>query len=283
MGVNSRDFNGNFGRIFISTITLGNDKFGAENDIAFQLINSGLGGGMRANLSARKGGTWTASLMDDATDSMQIALPYRSLSMVSADLLPGWRLAFEDSYATSTVPKDLYRVGTFGGAWYASVSGTKAHLGRGRSGSVSMPFFSAKFTITALPEATRFLWFGQFYTSGNNIYGYGLRIDSTGATTLRVIDPSNEPTPVDTALATGMTVAVNDTIVLERFGWRMSVAKTAGVGRQLLGAENGTSGNRPLHAELKASEGFATSLASNSFGLATDSTSVRISNVSFSG
>lgn len=216
---------------------------------------------------------------------MKVSLPYRSLTMNSADLLPGWILTFEDTYATGTVPKDLYRVGTFGGAWYASVSGTKAGLGRGRGGTNTgaMAFFSGKFTITALPEATRFLWFGQFYVVGNDVYGYGLRIDSTGATTLRVIDPGASPSPVDTALATGMTVAVNDTIVLERFAWRMSVAKTSGVGRQLLGAENGTASNRPLHAELKFNEGFATQLASNSFGLATDSTSVRISQVQFAG
>lgn len=279
MAVNSPRYDGKSGRIYLdSTGSIGsNTAIGADNDISIYMINAGTGGAQRADLRVRQSGTWSNAL--NTTDGTKIALPHRSRSMTSSDLLPGWSMSFADAYATGTVPDDLFRSGTFGGAWYSSAAGTRVGFCRARAGN-PMAFFSGMFTITTLPEAGRFFYFGQFYTSGTDLFGYGLRLESTGAITLRVIDTYST---VDTALATGMTAAANDTIVLERFGYRMSVAKTATTGRALLGAENATATNRPIHAQLKAIESYATSFAASSFGIATDSASVRVSGIEFAG
>jgi hypothetical protein len=227
-------------------------------------------------------GAWPASDAINAGGD-RLFLPLRSKTMKHADLVPGWRMDFDTAWATGTVPTDLNRNGTFGGAWYSSSAGTYAGISRYRQAAgAPLAFFSGQFTITTLPESGRFFIFGNGIGSAG-WYGYGLRIESTGAATIRLVDPFIGPT--DLALATGMTVAVNDTIVFERFGWRLTAYKTSGTGRTLLGPDNATATNRPMSALIDPTRGayYADLYSGSSFGLTTNSASVRVSNVYFAG
>jgi hypothetical protein len=227
-------------------------------------------------------GAWPASDAINAGGD-RLFLPLRSKTMKHADLVPGWRMDFDTAWATGTVPTDLNRNGTFGGAWYSSSAGTYAGISRYRQAAgAPLAFFSCQFTITTLPESGRFFFIGNGIGS-SGWYGYGLRIESTGAATIRIVDPFIGPT--DLALATGMTVAVNDTIILERFGWRLTAYKTSGTGRTLLGADNATAANRPMNALIDPTRGayYADLYSGSSFGLSTNSASVRVSNVYFAG
>jgi hypothetical protein len=172
--------------------------------------------------------------------------------------------------------------GTFGGNWYSSSSGTMAYWGRTRYGSTApLSFFSVTFQITTLPEAGRFFYIGQLgWSSGN--YGYCARIDSAGAVTIRLEDQFVGSITLDS----GLTVAANDFILVERFGHRLSVQKSAGTGREWLGPENATATNRPLNARLTplpAGDSYGGLFSVQSFGLSTDSASVRVSNPVFVG
>jgi hypothetical protein len=167
-----------------------------------------------------------------------------------------------------------------------SVTTRRAVLQRQRnsynSGGAPLAFFSCRFLISALPEAGRFFYIGNIYSGGSaDMYGYGLRIDSSGACTLRVF--STADSGLDTALASGMTAAINDEIVLEKFGYRMAVYKTP-TASSLYNSDAASSTNRPMMAEIRANVGgYANAFASASFGIACDSGSVRISSLSFSG
>jgi hypothetical protein len=144
-----------------------------------------------------------------------------------------------------------------------------------------MAFFSGQFKITTLPEASRFFYFGQIVGSGGAVYGYCARIDSTGAVTIRIEDAFG----VSSTLDSGMTVAVNDSVLVERFGYRFTVMKTATTGREWLDADAAAT-QRPLNARIgqgATDSLYARLLAASSFGLATNSTAVRVSEVGFSG
>lgn len=166
-----------------------------------------------------------------------------------------------------------------------SVTTRRAVLQRQRnsynSGGAPLAFFSCRFLISVLPEAGRFFYIGNLYSGGStDMYGYGLRIDSSGACTLRIFSTFDG---VDTALASGMTVAVNDEVVLEKFGYRMAVYKTP-TASSLYNSDAASSTNRPMMAEVRANvSGYANVFASASFGVACDSGSVKISSLSFSG
>ncbi len=260
-----------------------NNATGNNADMMITAYDPGTGGGVLAKVVGPKSaGAWPAS---DAINSGgdRVFLPLRSKTMKHADLVPGWRMDFDTTWATGTVPSDLTRDGTFGGAWYSSAAGTYAGISRYRQAAgAPLAFFSGQFTITTLPESGRFFIFGNGISSAG-WYGYGLRIESTGAATIRLVDPFIGPT--DLALATGMTVAVNDTIVFERFGWRLTAYKTSGTGRTLLGPENATATNRPMNALIDPTRGafYADLYSGSSFGLTTNSASVRVSNVYFAG
>jgi hypothetical protein len=260
-----------------------NNATGNNGDMMITAYDPGTSGGVLAKVVGPKSaGAWPAS---DAINSGgdRVFLPLRSKTMKHADLVPGWRMDFDTTWATGTVPSDLTRDGTFGGAWYSSAAGTYAGISRYRQAAgAPLAFFSGQFTITTLPESGRFFIFGNGIGS-SGWYGYGLRIESTGAATIRLVDPFIGPT--DLALATGMTVAVNDTIVFERFGWRLTAYKTSGTGRTLLGPENATATNRPMNALIDPTRGtfYADQYSGSSFGLTTNSASVRVSNVYFAG
>lgn len=166
-----------------------------------------------------------------------------------------------------------------------SVTTRRAVLQRQRnsynSGGAPLAFFSCRFLISALPETGRFFYIGNLYSGGStDMYGYGLRIDSSGACTIRIFNTNDG---VDTALASGMTVAINDEIVLEKFGYRMSVYKTP-TASSLYNSDAASSTNRPMMAEVRANAGgYANIFASASFGVACDSGSVKISSLSFCG
>lgn len=260
-----------------------NNATGNNGDMMITAYDAGTSGAVFAKVVGPKAaGAWPAS---DAINSGgdRVFLPLRSKTMKNADLISGWRMDFDTTWATGTVPSDLTKDGTFGGAWYSSSAGTYAGMARYRQAAgAPLAFFSGQFTITTLPESGRFFIFGNGISAGG-WYGYGLRIESTGAATIRLIDPFIGPT--DLALATGMTVAVNDTIVFERFGWRLTAYKTSGTGRTLLGPENATATNRPMNALIDPTRGayYADLYSGSSFGLATNSASVRVSNVYFAG
>jgi hypothetical protein len=180
--------------------------------------------------------------------------------------------------------------GCSGGAGTMSTGGSvttlRAVLQRQRnsfsSGGAPLAFFSCRFKISVLPEAGRFFYIGNLYSGGStDMYGYGLRIDSSGACTLRIF--STFDSGLDTALASGMTVAVNDEIVLEKFGYRMAVYKTP-TASSLYNSDAASSTNRPMMAEIRANAGgYSNIFASASFGIACDSGSVKISSLSFCG
>jgi hypothetical protein len=227
-------------------------------------------------------GSWPAADAVDANGD-KIYLPYRSKTQQSSDLIPGWRLTFDTAWATGAAPTDMVKDGNFGGTgWQASVAGTISGLSRYHQvKEAPMAFFSGAFTITALPEATRFFFFGQIITSGSQVYGYCIRIEASGALTIRMMDFVNG---VDTALASGMTVVANDTIVFERFGYRLTVRKTNGTARTLLDADAAAS-SRPLSTYIDdvSDPLYAKSFSGASFGLATNSTAVRVEKVRFAG
>ena len=232
-------------------------------------------------IGPKAAGAWPANGAVNANGD-RIHLPHRSLTMQNADLLPGWRMVFDSAWTTGTVPADLNRSGTFGGTGYqASVSGSLVGLFRNQQAKdAGMAFFSAAVQIDALPEASRHLWLGQIIAPGG-IYGYYIRIANGGALVIGVGDAFLGP--AHTTLASGMTVSVGDTIVFERFGNRLTVMKTLTSGRTLQGAE-GTSTHRPLNATVEDSDPlYARTFAASSFGIATDSTTVRASKVRFAG
>lgn len=274
MPINNSKFSGS--GVKITTNNLGN-KLTTENDLSVIVYDGSTGGANYATLGAAK-----STIVTDLNGS-KVFLPLRSLSMKSSELIPGWTLDFDTTWATGTVPADMTRGGTFGGAWYSTVSGTPAEMTRYRSfdgANNSMAFFSGQFKITALPEAGRFLHFGQF---ASGPHGFGLRVESTGAATLRIVDTYGG---VNLVLDSGMTVAVNDSIVVERFGYRLSAYKTSTTGRTLLDADEATASNRPLNARLgqgTTDSYYARVLAGSSFGFSTDSTNIRISEVGFCG
>jgi hypothetical protein len=260
-----------------------NNATGNNSDMMITAYDPGTSGGVFSKVVGPKAaGAWPASDAINAGGD-RVFLPLRSKTMKHADLVPGWRMDFDTTWATGTVPSDLTRNGTFGGAWYSSSAGTYAGMSRYRQASgAPLAFFSCQFTITTLPESGRFFFIGNGIGSAG-WYGYALRIESTGAATIRLVDPFIGPT--DLALATGMTVAVNDTIILERFGWRLTAYKTSGTGRTLLGADNATAANRPMNALIDPTRGayYADLYSGSSFGLSTNSASVRVSNVYFAG
>lgn len=273
MPINNSKFSGS--GVKVTADNLGN-KLIAENDLSLRVYDGSTGGPNYATL-----GTAKSTVLTDLNGA-KVYLPVRSLSMTSSELIPGWTLDFNTAWATGTVPVDMNRNGTFGGAWYSTVSGTPAEMTRYRSfegGNNAMAFFSGQFKITALPEAGRFLHFGQFAAGP---HGFGIRIESTGAATLRIVDTYGG---VNLVLDSGMTVAVNDSIVVERFGYRLTAMKTATTGRELLSADAAAT-SRPLNARLgqgTTDSFYARVLAGSSFGLSTDSTAVRISEVGFCG
>jgi hypothetical protein len=271
------------GKVITQTgATTPNNANGANNDYMVLSYDGGQGGTNFAKLIGPKtAGAWPTDGQIDA-DGNHIYLPTRSKTMKSSDLLPGWQMDFNTAWATGTVPSDMSREGTFGGAWYSTTSGTLAAMSRYRSAqSTGMAFFSGQFKITTLPEASRFFYFGQIVGSGGAVYGYCARIDSAGAVTIRIEDAFG----VSSTLDSGMTVAVNDSVLVERFGYRFTVMKTATTGREWLDADAAAT-QRPLNARIgqgATDSLYARLLAASSFGLATNSTAVRVSEVGFTG
>ena len=274
------------GKLFVQEgATTPNNANGNNGDFMVLSYEGGLGFSNYARLIGPKAaGAWptggASSQINSAGD--YIGLPQRSKTMKSGDLLPGWQMDFDTAWATGTVPSDLTRDGTFGGAWYSSASGTTVGLSRYKPATgAGMAFFSGQFKITTLPEATRFFYFGQIITSGSSVYGYCARIDSAGAVTIRIEDAFVGSSTLDS----GMTVAVNDSVLVERFGYRFTVRKTATTGREWLDAD-AAAASRPLNARIgqgSTDSLYARLFGASSFGLATNSASVRVSEVGFAG
>jgi hypothetical protein len=271
------------GKVITQTgATTPNNANGANNDFMVLSYDGGSAQQTLARLIGPKtAGAWPTNGQIDS-DGNQIRLPYRSKSMSSGDLLPGWFVNYANFTATGAAPSDFLKGGTFGGNWYSSSSGTMAYWGRNRYGSTApLSFFSVTFQITTLPEAGRFFYIGQLGFSSTP-YGYCARIESTGAVTIREEDAFTGSTLLDS----GLTVAANDFILVERFGHRLSVQKSAGTGREWLGPENATATNRPLNARLSplpGDDGYGGLFSVQSFGLATDSASVRVTDPVFCG
>jgi hypothetical protein len=270
------------GKVLVQTSSATpNNALGNNND--FLVIAHEVSDRTVARLVGPKSaGAWpTGGQIDSAGN--QIRLPIRSKSMTSSDLISGWMVNYGDFTATGAAPSDFTKFGTFGGNWYSSSSGMDAAWCRQKTASDSAPlaFLSVQFQITTLPEAGRFLYVGNIgYVSG--IYGYCARIASTGAVIIELRDAIVGNVTLDS----GMTVAANDFILFERFGHRFTVQKTAGTAREWLGQDNATVANRPLIARAPAmfnSDIYASQFSIQSFGLVTDSASVRITNPVFEG
>jgi hypothetical protein len=274
------------GKLFVQEgATTPNNANGNNGDFMVLSYEQGTGFSNFARLIGPKAaGAWPAGGANSQINTYgdYIGLPQRSKTMKSSDLLPGWQMDFDTAWATGTVPSDLTRDGTFGGAWYSSVAGTTVGLSRYKPATgAGMAFFSGQFKITTLPESTRFFYFGQIVTSASSVYGYCARIDSAGAVTIRIEDAFG----VSSTLDSGMTVAVNDSVLVERFGYRFTVMKTATTGREWLDADAAAT-SRPLNARIgqgSTDSLYARLFAASSFGLATNSVSVRVSEVGFAG
>ena len=274
------------GKVVYEGANVPNNATGANGDFMVLSYDAGNGSPNYARLIGPKAaGAWPTGGANSQINSAgdYIGLPQRSKTMKSSDLIAGWAMDFDTAWATGTVPTDLARDGTFGGAWYSSSGGTMAGISRYRPATSNAPmaFFSGQFKITTLPEATRFFYFGQIITGGGSIYGYCARIDSAGAVTIRIEDAIVGSSTLDS----GMTVAVNDSVLVERFGYRFTVRKTATTGREWLDADAAAT-SRPLNARIGQGSTdalYARQLGGSSFGLATNSASVRVSEVGFAG
>ena len=283
---------GGDGKVIIDTNSSINSSSGNNGDLGITVYDGGDDNSARSSIVGIKAaGAWPSTGLNSYNG--RIYLPYRTKTFLSADFLPGWQLTLPASYCVSgNNPVDISSYGTFNGTvnnFNANTSGSRAYLGFNRntytSGGGPMAFFSVRFKITVLPESGRFLWVGQIKDNSSTITaaaptGYSVRIDSSGNVTIRVSD--YQVAGSETQLASGMTVAANDYIVFERFGQRLTVYKTSGATRPLLGAENSTAANRPLNA-LVLADGYVQFYASSSLGISTDSTSIRITDLVFGG
>ncbi len=208
-------------------------------------------------------------------DSEYVPLPYRHKSQGSSPLLPGWTTNFATSWMTGTNPTDIHRSAAFGGAFYSTGSGTKVYIGRSKTSTSAMPFFSMELEVTTLPEATRFAWGGQLGYDGA-AYGYAARVDSAGAVTLYLMDGVYG----DSRLGTGtFTISAGDTIIMERFGYRISLYRRATGTRDLVSGFHSNVRN----AATSGFDGFGYVYGTQSYGYMTDSTSVRVGRLEFSG
>ncbi len=212
-------------------------------------------------------------------DGETIPLPYRSKSQRHSPLMPGWSTLFADSWMTGTAPTDMSVGGTFGGAYYTSSAGTVAYIGRFRNNDTgaqaAMPFFSMEWQITTLPETSRFAWAGQLANSGG-LYGYAARVDSAGAVELWMLDAVYGNSRIGTGT---FTISANDLIVMERFGYRITIGKVAS------GARDITSSfiSNVRNATASGYDGFAALIAGQSYGYAANAASVRVGRLEFSG
>jgi hypothetical protein len=282
------------GKLFVKSDATDTGTVGAgdgnNSDMAL-VVNDSSARSYARLVGPKSAGAWPANDAVDAAGN-HIHLPVRSKTMKSSDLLPGWSLAFDPTWATGTAPSDIKKEGTFGGAWYSTSASSVAFFSRVRQSQENggaMAFFSCCFTITALPEAGGFFSIGQVGGGGGGgAYQNGIiaQINSSGNLTLRAVETYYG---VNIQIASGMTVAANDNIIIERFGYKVSAYKTAGATRPFLGPENGTSTNRPISGWVRdpssntTDEGYAGIYAASSFGLYTNSTNVRVSNVRFAG
>jgi hypothetical protein len=226
---------------------------------------------------------WSASPGWGA-QSESVPLPYRTPSQRHSNLMPGWSTLFADSWMTGTAPADMSTQGTFGGAYYTSSAGTAAYIGRTRSSAgtsvgteqAPMPFFSMELQVTTLPEATRYAWAGQLGTYFGALYGYAARVDSAGAVELWLMDGAYGNSRIGTGT---FTISANDLVVMERFGYRITVGKVAS------GARDITSSfiSNVRNANVSGYDGFASTVAGQSYGYAADSASVRVGRLEFSG
>jgi hypothetical protein len=267
------------GKLFVQTgSATPSNANGNNND--FMVLVYDASATTRARLIGPKtAGAWPTGGQIDS-DGNQIMLPIRSKTMRSGDLISGWEVRYADFTATGSAPSDFQKDGTFGGAWYSSTSGTSAAWCRNRTpSSAPLAFLSVQFQITTLPEAGRFLYVGNIAYSGG-VYGYCAKISSTGAVLLQSEDAFSGSITLDS----GMTVAANDFILFERFGHRLTIQKTSGTAREWLGQDNATVANRPLIGRAEATPStYGAIFSVQSFGLCTDSASVRINNPVFQG
>ncbi len=212
-------------------------------------------------------------------DDEWVPLPYRTKSQRHSPLTPGWSTLFASSWMTGTAPTDMTIDGTFGGAYYTSSAGTYAYCGRTRNtaggAQAPMPFFSMEWQVTTLPEATRYAWAGQLAASGA-LYGYAARVDSAGAVELWLMDGVYGNSRIGTGT---FTIAANDLIVMERFGYRVTIGKVASGARNIASSFDSNVRN----ATASGYDGFGQNLAGQSYGYAADSASVRVGRLEFSG
>ena len=208
-------------------------------------------------------------------DGELLPLLYRHKSQKHSAMVPGWSTLFVDTWMTGTNPTDTYRSAAFGGAYFSTASGTKVYVGRSKQGTAAMTFFSMELVVTTLPEATRFAWAGQVGYSGA-AYGYTARVDSAGVVELWRLDGVFG----DARIGTGtFTIGAGDTIVMERFGYRISLYRLATGTRDLISAFH----SKVRNATTSGNDGFAYIYGAQSYGYMTDSTSVRIARLEFSG
>lgn len=170
-----------------------------------------------------------------------------------------------------TGPSLLNTSGGFSSLTAGSTTGL--HVRYGSFSAVALAFFTASANITVLPEASRFVAFGQI---ARGSYGYGVVVDSAGTVTLRWF----EGTFPGTVLATlGTTVAAGDTVFVQKFGTQWTVFVATG----LLGTPKGGSiltYGMPVGPPLN---GYADIFGTMVMGFLTNASTGKISDIRFYG
>lgn len=204
----------------------------------------------------------------------------RSKSMAHGPA-PSWRIIVQTAWAT-TPPNDVavINVANSGASFYSTAGGTLASISgpsvTGNAPSAAMAFQSHRCKITVLPDAGHYLWLGAFMAN-NAMYGYCVRVDSTGACELWKVDDVNGYTAISGTSGV-LTISAGDFLYFERFALRIAAWKSTP-------ANSVTQGNltQKIEGSLPAQQVWAASYGAGCFGIATDSATVRFQDVVFSG
>ena len=256
---------------------------GADGDYALGLRNTGGANDFPRPAylwGPKAAGAWPSTpYMGAGNYTRAVVLAQRTESMKTGVILPGWQHEYLSGWWTGTLPNDMNRANTFGGAGYSSVSGTMAMLcfqpQMDTTTTAPLAFFSCDWDIDALPEASRYAWAGNLLDgAGATPYGYAARVDSAGTVTLWKMSGIGG----NTQLGTGsFTVSAGDRICVQRFANQLWAYKVAS------GSRNATSHIYAHLVNTQTDDGFSYLFGAASFGYCTDSNSVRLGRLDFSG
>jgi hypothetical protein len=236
-------------------------------------VGDGANGQFRADFYKKSAGAWLSTLNNAQYFLIARPAPYQHGPTA------GWRwFPTMDTTAETGVRK--LAVSATASQIHATTSGTVggfcALSGAGTGVTGALAFVSAYCFINVLPEAGRFLWFGQVYTDSFNLrYGYGVEVNSSGAYRIVWIDDLYGG-GVNTIVSGGTGLAAGDRIYYERFGRRITAARVAAAGNVVTSQIEGL-----IPAASDTTYAFVFGKAAN--GFATDASSVRVAEARWFG